>query len=116
MRQRKRTFLIIGVLAGVVGAVFASFSAAAAPAPAWTVVLNPLPANLAPGERTELLASATNVGGAPTTGESLLEVTLPPEVVPVEAKGKDSDIGAPSPVCEFDELTRKARCKAITPI
>ena len=43
-------------------------------------------------------------------------MTLPPEVVPVEAKGKDSDFEAPKPLCEFDALTRKARCKATTPI
>lgn len=52
--------------------------AAAAPAPAWSLTATPLPANFAPGQFSQFVVVATNVGAAPTTAEeSVVEVALP---------------------------------------
>ena len=62
-------------------------AAQAAPAPAWALQLNRLPANFTPGVEAQFFAVATNVGAAPTTGTSSLEVSLPAGVTPVSFKG-----------------------------
>ena len=65
-------------------------TAGAAPAPAWSLTLTPMPANFAPGAspHPEYMAVATNVGGAPTTGTSVLRATLPEGLQPVGVSGK----------------------------
>jgi hypothetical protein len=52
--------------------------AAAAAAPAWSLSATPLPANYAPGQFSQLVVIATNVGGAPTSAEeAVISATLP---------------------------------------
>jgi hypothetical protein len=45
--------------------------------PGWSMTLTPMPANFTPGRGGEYLAVATNVGGAATSGEITLEMTVP---------------------------------------
>jgi hypothetical protein len=108
MSARRQLPAVLALLLVAAAALPAGASAVAHPA--WSLTLNALPSNLAPGGRTEVLAIATNVGGEATSGESVVEVSLPPEVVPVEARGKANDPNAPPP-CEFEALARKARCR-----
>jgi hypothetical protein len=71
-------------------------AAEAAPAPAWTLSLTPMPANFAPGEVSQYIAVATNVGGGVTTGEpTRLETTLPAGVTPIAVNGHNSDPASP---------------------
>jgi len=91
-------------------------SAAAAAKPAWTLTLTPLPTNLPPGGESEVLVNATNVGRAPTAGNSVVEVQLPPGVVPLKVEGRDSDVDRPFPPCSFEALTRTAKCETAEPI
>jgi len=88
--------------------------ASAAAKPAWTLTLTPLPANL--GGESEVLVNATNVGRAPTAGNSVVEVQLPPEVVPLKVEGRDSDVDRPFPPCSFNEIARTAKCETAEPI
>jgi hypothetical protein len=58
-------------------AAFAPQGAGAA-APAWALTATPLPANFAPGQFSQFVVVATNVGAAPTTTEeSVVKVALP---------------------------------------
>jgi hypothetical protein len=51
---------------------------AAAAAPAWSLSATPLPANYAPGQFSQFVVIATNVGGAPTSAEeAVVSATLP---------------------------------------
>ena len=79
---------------------------AAAPAPAWSLTLTPIPANAAPGGKTEFYAVATNVGGAAAAGTSTLEVTLPAGIAPTgyEAINRDPAAGE-NPTCSISSQT-----------
>jgi hypothetical protein len=82
--RRARATLVAALLCLTTAAL--APAPAAAEAPAWTITLTPLPANFAPGQPGEYLAVATNVGGAPTTGEATkLEVLLPAQIKPLAA-------------------------------
>jgi hypothetical protein len=92
--------LVLGALAALVSA------AQAAPAPGWALALTPMPSNFAPGATSEYFATATNVGGGPSSGKIELEVTLPSGVVPVEVKGRKNDPAAASaPTCTIVSQT-----------
>jgi hypothetical protein len=84
--MRLRTLLLAALLSLAAAALLPAASQAAAK-PAWTVALTPLPANFAPGVQSEYLVLATNIGAAPTSGESTLEVTLPASGVSILGKG-----------------------------
>jgi hypothetical protein len=119
MSARKQILTIIALLLAL--AAFAPASAGAAATPAWTIALNPLPANLAPGGKAQLLISASNVGAAPTSGQTEIEVHLPPEIDPltVIAKGSNNAVQfKEDPSCEIEVATREVRCtttESLTP-
>jgi hypothetical protein len=93
LASAKRSALL-AALAIAATAAFAP-AAEAAPAPAWTLSLTPMPANFAPGEVSQYLAVATNVGGGVTTGEpTRLETSMPAGVVPIGVNGHNSDPGS----------------------
>jgi hypothetical protein len=80
-----RTALAASLLLLLGGAALAP-SAKASPAPAWSVSATPVPSNVLPGGTGQLLVRATNVGGAPTTGATTVEATLPPSLTPTSAR------------------------------
>ena len=68
---------------------FLPAAASAAPAPAWTLTMTPIPANFAPGGTGEYVAVATNVGAAPTSGTAIFEATLPVGITPQNRRLQD---------------------------
>jgi hypothetical protein len=99
-------------------------AAAAAPAPAWAITLTPMPSNFAAGAvRTpRYLILATNVGGADTDGTTtVVKVTLPVGLKPVEPSAEDTDPrvsdeelackieAVQTIVCETDEVVGPSR-------
>ena len=66
----------------LLGGAGMSPSAAADPAPAWSIQVIAAPANIAPGGSGKLLARATNVGGAPAGAHATIEAVLPPGLTP----------------------------------
>jgi hypothetical protein len=85
--------LLVGLLAP---------GAASAAAPGWTIAITPIPANFAPGKVSEYAIIATNVGGAPTTGEEIeLTTTIPAGMTIDEIGAFITDRGAPDqePTC-----------------
>jgi len=115
--SRRAVALAAACLCLAVGVLWPAASQAAAPA--WMMTLTPMPANFAPGAQAEYLAIATNVGGAPTTGENIVvEATLPPGLDLVEATATNQDpastekpVCAAPPVvsCQTTELVRPGR-------
>ncbi len=74
--------------------------AQAAPAPAWSLRIFPMPANFEPGKGAEYLAIATNVGASGTTATSKVEVTLPAGLTPSIVTGTNFDPEATTqPTC-----------------
>ena len=97
----RRGALLIATALCLLGAALLPAGASAAPAPAWTLSLTPLPANFAPGANAEYLVLATNVGAAPTTSEETeLQVSVPPGLAILEAslESKDPNSSA-KPIC-----------------
>ncbi len=77
-------------------------AAAQADSTAWQLTLTPIPASPSPGGEDEFFAVATNVGGAPSTGTSVVEVTLPTGITPVGFEAINSDqSAAAAPTCEI---------------
>jgi hypothetical protein len=72
--RRAPAALALAALLALAGAAPAS---AAAPAPVWMLSMSTQPSNFAPGGTPEYVLLATNIGAAPTSGTSTLEVTLP---------------------------------------
>jgi hypothetical protein len=64
-------------------ALLAPASATAAPAPAWALSAAAFPSNLAPGKEAQYTLHATNVGAGPTTAPAQVQLTLPPQIVPL---------------------------------
>lgn len=79
--------------------------AAAAPTPAWQLMLIPLPSNLQPDTSGTTVEAplyrviAVNIGAAPTSGPVTFQVTFPGGVKPIETVGDDGDQGSPNPAC-----------------
>jgi len=76
-------------------------TAAAAPAPAWTLSAVAEPSNFTPGKVGEYVVVAANVGAAPTDGtQSTVQVTVPDglQITAAEARNSDPDSGA-EPTC-----------------
>jgi hypothetical protein len=84
----------------------ATVAQAAPPAPAWKLKLNAIPTNLKPGTTGKTaaapvyLASATNVGAAPTSGTVTFSATFPAGATPKAANGATDDV-APDPNCKI---------------
>jgi hypothetical protein len=79
---RARLLVLSAVL---LGSVVPAPVAQAAPAPAWSLSVISVPANLAPGTSSRLLAKAVNLGGGPTTTETTIELTTPAGIAPTAA-------------------------------
>jgi hypothetical protein len=80
-------------------------AAAADPAPAWGLTITPLPASFAPGfsPQPEYIVVATNLGGAPSSGATKIETTLPAGLVPTAAVlgvGGACTVSSPTVSCE----------------
>jgi hypothetical protein len=78
--------------------------AQAAAAPAWSLTVTPIPSNFTPGEpKPQYLISATNVGGAQTTGDPvLLSAVLPAGLTPSGFTIINTDPGAAAePECKI---------------
>lgn len=84
--KRRRAIPIATALFCLFLAALLPALASAAAKPAWSVAITPLPANFAPNTESEYLVLATNVGAAPTGGESTLEIALPTEGVALLAE------------------------------
>jgi hypothetical protein len=91
--------------------------AQAAPAPAWSLSITPLPANFAPGAGfpPEYLVAATNVGGAKASGTSVLTIKLPPGFTPIKVKALDTDPGSPEPSCPAP-VGQEVSCQTSFPV
>jgi hypothetical protein len=79
-------------------------SASAAPSAAWKLSAFPAPNNVAPGQKAEYVLLAINVGGADTgSAPSELQLTLPPEIVPLAVETFNSDFRkAEDPACTLE--------------
>jgi hypothetical protein len=118
MRPKKTRALLLAsaclALAGLLPA-----PAKAAPAPAWTLSITPLPANFSAtaGFAPEYLVAATNVGAAPTAGTSTLSIELPPGFTPIEeVEAIDTDPGSPDPACSKPPFGQEVSCQTASPI
>ncbi len=111
----------LSVFVSLCGFVLLSPSAAsAAPAPAWTLTVTPVPANFTPGGTppSEYLVLATNVGAAPTTSDPVkLKVVLPEGLAPSAAGAFNPTPGTTlEPVCSIEAPTRTVTCETSEPI
>jgi hypothetical protein len=98
----KRALLPIAALLALVLTGAFAVPAAAAPAPAWSISAEPVPANLPPGQVSEMFLIVTNVGAAPTDGSPFtVEETLPPGIVPLP--NPDCTVTGQSIACTFTE-------------
>jgi hypothetical protein len=81
-------------------------AAAQADSPAWRLSLTSIPSSLSPGSKVEYFAIAVNVGAAPTSAPSVLEITLPAEIVPFQSLALNRDPSASAaPACSIASQT-----------
>jgi hypothetical protein len=103
MIARRATLALVAIC--LAAAALGPASAQGAAAPAWSLTLTPIPSNFAPGAEPEpqYLISATDVGGAQTTGEpALLSATLPAGLAPTDFTIINTDPSATNePECEI---------------
>jgi hypothetical protein len=99
-------------------AVLLPAGAQAAAAPAWSLTVNPIPSNFAPGATPEpqYLISATNIGGAPTTSDPVtLNALLPGSLTPTGFDVIDNDRSAAvDPECKI--TGQEISCKTTEPL
>jgi len=96
-RTARTTTLLLAALLALGALAPAGASAAKA---AWALQVTTQPSNFTPGRASEYVLLATNVGAAPTTGTSTLEVTLPKAWKIVSSFAQIKDSGATgTPVC-----------------
>jgi uncharacterized repeat protein (TIGR01451 family) len=97
--------LALASVAFVLAALLPVSAVAAEPAPAWKLSLISLSTNFTPGssEKDEYMLTATNVGGAPTSGEITLSDTLPEGLTPTAADG--FSLVPPKPSCGIVDQT-----------
>jgi hypothetical protein len=102
MRIRVKALLLAGACLAL--AAFLPASAQAAGTPAWSLSIFPMPSNFSPTAVAppEYLVSATNVGGASTSANSVLKIKLPAGFTPVKTIAKTLALGTslgPEPTC-----------------
>lgn len=95
MKKRAATLALFALL----GALLAAAPAEAAPAPAWQLSINPLPANFAPGEESEYQLLATNTGATTTSGPLSLSLDLPEGIAPLTFSASSTQPGTDAPEC-----------------
>jgi len=101
-------------LAAALGALWLPASAAGAPAPTWTLNTTALPSNYTPGEEPELLVAATNIGGAPTSGTSVLRATFPAPLTPTKIQLQHSSVDPDAVDCTI--AGQEVSCETSEPI
>jgi hypothetical protein len=100
---------VIGLLAAVPAG-----AAQAAPAPAWNLNVTPLPSNFSPGAESELLVTATNIGGSSTEGTSVLHASFPPTVTPTKISPQHSSVPPEAVACTI--AGHEVTCETSEPI
>jgi hypothetical protein len=110
----RSTRALIALAATLAVAALAAPAAEASPTPAWSLSAAPVPANVAPGGQGGFILDAANVGGADTSGNTVVEAVLPAGFTPVSAfpllVGGDGE----SVACSTAGQT--ARCETSQPI
>jgi hypothetical protein len=107
------------ILACLTAAALAPTGATAA-APAWTLSMTPVPANFAPGQTSEYVIVATNVGATSSAGEVVIEATLPKawEVGTLAINSDPASVA--DPVCVPDvktpAVTQTVKCTTSEPV
>lgn len=116
MIARKTTMLVAALLCSA--AALLPAAAQAAPGPAWSLSLTPMPSNFEPGfePEPEYLLLATNVGADYTSGTSEIEATLPEGLVPSQTRIITTQPGAAKPTCSIEALLRKVTCQTTEPL
>jgi hypothetical protein len=116
MSARRAALTAMALCLAVVALIPAA--AQAAPAPAWSLRIFPMPANFEPGKGAEYLVIATNVGAGPTTAQpSKVEVTLPPGLAPSAVEGKNFDPAATTqPTCTKPPFGQVVSCETTEPV
>jgi hypothetical protein len=98
IRRTLITLPLAALLLGLVGPA----PALAAGHPALQVLIDPLPANFAPGADSEYLIAATNTGAAATSGPLALQVTLPAGITPLAVTARTTEPGGETPTCTLE--------------
>ncbi len=116
-----RTKKIAIALAAFAALLAPAGQASAAGAPAWQLLLVPLPTNFRPGSIGSIFEGplyrlvATNIGSAQAAGPISLSATLPLGVKPLTTPGgDDGDSGSPNPTCTTSGQT--VSCVAAGPV
>jgi uncharacterized repeat protein (TIGR01451 family) len=88
-RSKARPVALAAALIAAFALVSPAGAGAATPAPAWKLGIVSAPTNLAPGSEgaPRYMIEATNVGGAPTSGQITLVDTLPEGLTPIRVAG-----------------------------
>jgi hypothetical protein len=98
-------------------AAFLPAVASAAPDPAWSLRIFPMPGNFESGKPAEYLAIATNVGAAPTTPEaSKVKVTLPPGITATAVEGKNYVTSDTTPMTCTPPVGQEVSCETTEPV
>jgi hypothetical protein len=118
MRMRRTALLLAGACLALAG--LAPTGAQASPEAAWTLSIAPMPSNFSPTALAppEYLVSATNVGAAATTGNSVLKIKLPEGgFTAVKTIAKTVALGTslgPEPTCTIAGAGREVTCETAT--
>ncbi len=112
--MRARTKLLALAALCLCAAALAPAAAQGAESAAWRITLTPIPASVPAGGEGQYYAVATNVGGAPTSEEAELEMTLPAGLTPSSYEAINLDPAAAKPTCEI--LGQRIACKAPAPL
>lgn len=97
----RRTLIALSVVA-LSALLLAPAPAGAAGNPALQLLIDPLPANFAPGEDSEYLILATNTGSAATSGPLDLGVSLPIGITPKAVDARTTQPAGEAPVCTLE--------------
>jgi hypothetical protein len=111
--SRRLTSLLAALSLCALAALGPALAAAAPTAkPAWALTLTPTPGAFPPGAPSEYLVSATNIGALQSSGETVIEVTLPPTVTPLKAiASANSDPGSSKEKPDCKITTQGLLCK-----
>jgi hypothetical protein len=85
------------------------------PRAAWTLSITGQPSNFAPGGTPEYVLAATNVGAAPTSGTSTLEVTMPKAWKILNSGAQIKDPGGPIGM-DCTSVTPSMTCETSEPV
>jgi hypothetical protein len=102
--KAQRRLTSIAIAAFLLLGIWLTPGANAAAQPAWKLVLNPMPANFAPGSSPEYLLAAANVGAKATTGEPVsLKLSLQGGLSATSAEANNRTPGTKAPICTVEK-------------